>query len=406
MDSQNESVSANEVDPIKSAPAMELAFLFLRLGLTAFGGPAAHIALMQQEVVERRAWMSNDQYLDLVGAANLIPGPSSTEVAILIGFRMAGWLGLLLSGICFIFPAFVLTLIIAWAYVRFGRLPHAGGILYGVKPVVIAVVLQAQFTLGRTAVKSKLLAAIGAAAVLLAFFNISPLLLLLAAGLLTGAIKWVTGSRQENLKPLISIVTLVGALAGLPIAFRRLISASIGLGLQPLFLVFLKLGAVVYGSGYVLLAFLRSEFVTQRAWLTAGQLLDSVAVGQLTPGPVFTTATFIGYVLAGPVGAIIATVGIFLPSFLFVAIFGPNLRHLRNSPKASAFLDGVNMAALALMAAVTWQLGRSAIVDLLTGILAIGSAFLLIRFRLNVLWLLLGGAAAGLAASLMVEVAS
>jgi chromate transporter len=383
--------------PQRSEPAAvrELALLFLRLGVTAFGGPAAHIAMMQEEVVERRQWLTKEQFLDLIGAANLIPGPSSTEVALYIGYRQAGGVGLFLAGVCFILPAFLLVMGIAWAYVRFGHLPQVAGVLYGVKPVVIAVVLQALWNLGRTAVKTRLLAGVGLAALVLAFTGVSPLLLLLGAGALVGGGRWVKERDRESLKPLLTLLFLVLALVAVTLLFGSYRAASSTLGLQPLFLVFLKLGSVVYGSGYVLLAFLRADLITQRGWLTSSQLLDAVAVGQVTPGPVFTTATFIGYLLAGPKGALVATVGIFLPAFVFVGISGPLVSRLRKSPMAGAFLDGVNMAALALMTVVTWQLGRDALVDGVTGALGIASAFLLFRFRLNSAWLVLGGALAG-----------
>ena len=390
----------NEPTP-KPIPLRELAALFLRLGLTAFGGPAAHIAMMQEEVVERRQWLTKEQFLDLLGAANLLPGPSSTEVALYIGYRQAGGIGILLAGVGFILPAFLMVMGLAWAYVRFGHLPQVTGVLYGIKPVVIAVILQALWNLGRTALKSKFLAGIGLAALPLAFFGVSPLLLLLGAGVLVGGGRWVKEKRQESLKPLLTLLSIVLAFVMAILAFTHYSAPSSTLGLRPLFLVFLKLGSVVYGSGYVLLAFLRADLVTQRFWLTPAQLLDSVAVGQVTPGPVFTTATFIGYVLAGPKGAIVATLGIFLPAFLLVGVSGPFLSRLRQSSLTGAFLDGVNVAALALMAVVSWQLGRAALVDAVTVALASLSALLLLRYRVNSAWLVLGGAVAGIAATLL-----
>lgn len=363
-----------------------LAGTFLRLGLTAFGGPAAHIALMEQEFVRRRRWLTAAEFLDLVGAASIIPGPSSTEVAIYLGYRRAGAAGLVLAGTCFILPAALLVTAIAWAYVRFGRLPSAAGLLRGVEPVVVAVIAQALWTFGRTALKSRLLAVLGAAALALDLAGASPLLLLAASGAIAA---WARAGAR-------------GAVAGVVVPAVPLASSAApaaGVGLGKLFLVFLKAGSVVFGSGYVLLAFLRGDLVERLGWLTEHQLVDAVAVGQLTPGPVFTTATFVGYVLRGPVGAVVATVGIFLPSFLLVAVTAPLIPRVRRSAVAGGFLDGVNVASLGLMAAVSVQLARAAIVDPLTAGIAVASLALLVRFRLNTTWLVLGGALLGIAAS-------
>jgi chromate transporter len=372
------------------ASLKELASLFLRLGTIAFGGPAAHIAMMEDEVVRRRRWMTHEEFLDLLGATNLIPGPNSTEMAIHIGHRQAGWKGLLVAGISFILPAVAIVTGFAWAYVRYGSLPQIAGILYGVKPVIIAIVLQALWSLGRTAMKTKLLAAIGIAGVVLTLLGIHELLILFGGGVVVVAAGYVWRKRKRGHK------------------FHSLMSASIlGLFFQPgtaaspfglwwLFLFFLKVGAVLYGSGYVLLAFIRADLVERWHWLTESQLLDAIAVGQVTPGPVFTTATFIGYVLGGTKGAITATIGIFLPAFFFVAVSGPLVPRIRRSATAGAFLDGVNAAALSLMLVVTYQLGRSAVIDLPTLLLALMSAVLLFRFRLNSVWLVLGAGIAGL----------
>ncbi len=374
-----------------------LALFFLRLGLTAFGGPAAHIAMMQQEVVERRKWLTQETFLDLLGASNLVPGPSSTELAIHIGFRLARWQGLLLAGICFILPAFLMVMAIAWAYVRFGHLPQVAGLLYGVKPVVIAVVLQALWNLGRTAIKTRFLAAVGIGAVVVAFLGINPLAVLFGAGALVVSKEWLAGKEKGNAAPLLLLLALIAALVALPLLFGRY-AASSAVDAKSVFWVFLKFGSIVYGSGYVLLAFLRADLVARLHWLSEPQLLDAIAVGQVTPGPVFTTATFIGFVLGGPIGAVVATVGMFLPAFLFVAVSGPLVTRLRSSPLAGAFLDGVNVASLALMAAVTWELGRAALVDGVTVALALASAILLLRFRINSGWLVIGGAVLGLLA--------
>lgn len=377
----------------------ELALIFLRLGTVAFGGPAAHIALMHREFVERRGWLTEADFLDLVGASNLIPGPSSTEVAIHIGMRRAGWAGLLLAGICFILPAALLVTALAWAYVRFGSLPQAAGILYGIKPVIIAVVAQALWMLGRAALKTRLLAAVGLAAASLAFLGVPPLALLFGSGAALGLKGWVRDEPTRRAGPLLALAAVAAALMGMPLliaAFQP--PASRAVGLAALLLVFVKIGSVIYGSGYALLAFLRADLVTRLHWLTSAQLLDSVAVGQFTPGPVFTTATFIGYLVAGPWGALVATVGIFLPAFVFVALSGPLLPRVRQSPTARAFLDGVNAASLALMAFVTWQLARAALVDAVTVAVAVVSAILLLRWKLNSAWLVLGGAVVGLLA--------
>jgi chromate transporter len=356
----------------------ELARLFLKLGTVSFGGPAAHIAMMEDEVVRRRSWLTREAFLDLVGAVNLIPGPNSTEMAIHVGRERAGWRGLLVAGTCFVAPAVLIVGAIAWAYVRFGTLPAAAGLLFGVKQVVVAVVLQALWALGRTAVKSWWLAALGAAAVVATALGVNELLVLGIAGALGVA-------RRTGRGPALGAFA-VGSLAGAPVAF----------GLWSLFGVFLKVGAVLFGSGYVLLAFLRADLVQRLHWLTEHQLLDAVAVGQVTPGPVFTTATFVGYVLRGASGAAVATVGIFLPAFVFVALSSTILPRLRRSPAARAALDAVNVASLALMAVVAWQLAGAALVDGWTVALAAAAAVLLLRYRVNSSWLVLGGAAAGL----------
>ena len=367
----------------------EIALLFLKLGTTAFGGPAAHIAMMDEEVVRRRHWLSEQEFLDYLSAVNFIPGPNSTEMAIHIGHRRAGWPGLIVAGSCFIVPAAVLVGILAWAYVRWGALPQVEGLLYGVKPVVIAVVLQALWKLGRSAVKTIWLAAVAVAALALAAVGINELLVLAIGGLLGLAGVWnrLRGQRASLLVPGIKRALSAAAIA-----------ASVPVGLWPIFLIFAKIGSVLFGSGYVLLAFLRADLVERYHWLTQQQLLDAVAVGQVTPGPVFTTATFIGYVLHGTPGAIAATLGIFLPAFVFVAISAPLLPKLRASRTAGAVLDGINVASLALMALVTWQLARAAFVDWFTLLLGIASAIALLRFRgLNSAWLVLAAAALGIA---------
>jgi chromate transporter len=340
---------------------------------------------MQHEVVRRRSWLSDSEFLDLLGATNLIPGPNSTELAIHIGHRRAGWAGLIVSGLAFILPAALIVTALAWAYVTFGSRPEAGAVLYGVKPAIIAVVIQALYRLGRAAVKSWALAVLTGVAVVAVAAGVHELAILFAAGL-----GWMLARRAAGLAILPTgwlAVPMFGAASAQPF------------GLWPLFLFFAKVGSVLFGSGYVLLAFLRADLVERWGWLSEAALLDAIAVGQVTPGPVFTTATFIGYLLGGGAGAFIATAGIFLPAFVFVAISGPLIPRLRQSKAAGAFLDAVNCASLALMAVVTWQLGRSAIVDVPTVLIAIASAVILLRFNINSAWLVAGGAAAGLLAS-------
>ncbi len=374
----------------------ELAWLFLKLGTIAFGGPAAHIAMMEDEVVRRKRWLSHEEFLDLFAATNLIPGPNSTEMAMHIGHKRAGFAGLLVGGICFILPAACIVLALAWMYVRFGKLPEAAGVLYGVKPVVIAVVLQALWGLGRTAVKTKFLAVTGIAVVVASFQGANELLLLLVAGVALCITRFgVTRLGSGKSAPAL-FVGVVSAFNGASAA-----SSVTAFGLWPLFLFFLKVGSVLFGSGYVLLAFLRADLVERWHWLTEAQLLDAIAIGQVTPGPVFTTATFIGYLLAGTKGGLIATLGIFLPAFVFVAISGPLVPRMRRSPLVGAFLDGVVVASLGLMAVVTLQLLRAALVDWITLLLAAVSAFWLFRYKTNSAWLVLGGALVGLALSLL-----
>jgi chromate transporter len=369
----------------------ELARLFLKLGTIAFGGPAAHIAMMEDEVVRRRRWLTPEEFLDDLGATTLIPGPNSTELAIHIGHARAGWRGLLVAGACFILPATLIVGTIAWAYVRFGSLPAVASLLYGVKPVVIAVVAQALWRLGRTALKTPGLWALGAAAVCATAFGANEILVLVAAAAVMALLR--SSSLHRSRAAVLPAAPLF--CCALPLAAAG--SASVSLWM--LFGVFAKAGAVLFGSGYVLLAFLRADLVDRLQWLTEQQLLDAVAVGQVTPGPVFTTATFIGYVLGGPAGAVVATVGIFLPAFVFVALSGPLIPRLRRSPTASAVLDGVNVASLALMVVVSFLLARAALVDVVTIGLSLASAYLLFRARVNSAWLVLGGAVVGLLAS-------
>jgi chromate transporter len=368
----------------------EVVRLFLKLGMTAFGGPAAHIAMMHDEIVKRRKWLSDQEFLDLVGATNLIPGPNSTEMAIHIGFLRAGWPGLIVGGICFIVPAMLIVLFLAWVYVRFGATPQVEWLLYGIKPVVIAIIVQALWSLGQKAVKGALTAAVAVILIVLYFMGVNEIALLFGGGLI---VMLVMNYRR-----------LRGRMAGIfiPLSSVGILSyVSIPFSLPQLFLTFLKIGAVLYGSGYVLLAFLRADFVVRFGWLTDQQLMDAIAIGQVTPGPVFTTATFIGFVLGGIPGALLATLAIFLPSFIFVAISNPLIPRVRNSAWVSGLLDGVNVASLGLMAAVTWQLGRASLISPLTILIALSSFVLLIWFKVNSTWLIVGGGLIGLLSSVL-----
>jgi chromate transporter len=374
----------------------ELARLFTKLGFVAFGGPAAHVAMMRQEVVERREWMDDQEFLDLNGATNLIPGPNSTELAIHIGRERAGWWGLLVAGTCFIVPATLIVLAFAVAYKFYGSTPAGQSLLYGITPVVVAIVAQALLGLLRTAVKGPLTGAVGAGALLLYLFaSVPEIPLLFGAALIVfatqNARRW--WGRVATVAPL---GLPLGSPLGIPIGFLATAKAPAVGGVLSIFWSFLKIGSVLFGSGYVLLAFLRSEFVGP-GMLTGQQLLDAGAVGQVTPGPVFTTATFIGYLLGGVPGALVATIGIFLPAFVFVALTGPFVSALRNSPVLSSLLDGVNVASLALMAGVTLQLARETVVDPFAVLIGAVALVLLLRFNTNSAWLVLAGGAVGFA---------
>jgi chromate transporter len=377
----------------------ELAAAFLKLGTIAFGGPAAHIALMEEEFVRRRRWLTQQEFLDRLGAANLIPGPSSTEMAIYVGYTKRGWPGLIVAGCCFIIPAAILVTLIAATYARYGSMPRVGGLLYAVKPVVIAVVLQAFWKLARSAVKTAVLGGVGGISVILLLLGADNLVVLAAAGAFAALpVLYVRLRRQAAATSIALTLLRLGSRrsrAAVAVFAAAAGTAAAPFSLWQLFLTFLKIGSVLFGSGYVLLAFLRSDFVARLHWLTEKQLLDAVAVGQVTPGPVFTTATFIGYLVGGLSGAAVATVGIFLPGFLLVAVSGPLIPRIRRSQLAGAILDGVIVGSLALMGVVTWQLARAALVDPLTITIAGLSAILLFASRLNVAWLILTAAIIG-----------
>jgi chromate transporter len=362
-----------------------LARLFIALGFTAFGGPAAHIGMFHNEVVRRRRWLDEAQFMDLLGATNLIPGPNSTEMTIHIGYRRAGWRGMIVAGTSFILPATLIVLALSWAYVRFGTLPQAAWLLGGVEPVVLAIIAQALWALGRKTITSALPALIGLAAMGLYLWGFSPLWILLG-----GALVGLLARNYRRLLRLPALVFLL-PLAGSPPTE----TAGQPFSLWLLFLTFFKIGSVLYGSGYVLLAFLQADFVERLGWISQQQLLDAVALGQITPGPLFTAATFIGYLLGGVPGALLATLGIFLPSFAFVAISNPLIPRIRSSPWAAGLLDGVNYASLGLMAGVLVELGLPHLNHPFELVVALLSLFLLLRVRLNSTWLVLGGALAG-----------
>jgi chromate transporter len=370
--------------------------------------------MMRRELVERRHWVSEERFLDLLGLANVIPGPSSTELAIYLGYERAGWMGLVVGGATFILPAVLIVLFLAWLYTQLGSLPQFAWAFYGIKPVIIAIILQALVGLARTAVKTPLLAVMGIAAFAIYLRTNNPILVIFGAGvvvmLLVNGTRWWSqrksrqgrswtnpGTGEQGKVPLLGL-GLSQAAGRVP---RMLLVAAAlavpAVGLLPIFFTFLKIGAVTYGSGYTLLAFLRSDVVSTTRWITDQQLIDAVAIGQLTPGPVFTTATFIGYLIAGVPGAIVATAGIFLPSFILVALVYPLGTRIRRSPWLSAFLDGVNVAALALIAGVLILLAKAALVDWFTIVLAAVALILLLRFKMNSAWLILGGAVVGTA---------
>jgi chromate transporter len=367
-----------------------VASFFLKLGFLAFGGAAGHIAMMRRELVDRRKWISEQDFLDLFGIMNLIPGPSSTETVIALGYWRAGWPALILAGVLFILPAMLMILALSWAYVRYGMLPAAQWILYGINPMVIAIIADALLSLGRTALKTAWLALMAVASLALYFRGVSIVAILAGAAVLTAIVGY---SKTKGHQRALGILPMLSAGAGAAMAA----ASAIPFSMSRLFLTFLKIGAVSYGSGYVLLAFLRADFVAHLHWLTDKQLLDAIAAGQITPGPVFASATFVGYVTGGLKGALLATLGIFLPSFIFIAIVFPLIPKLKGSAWARIFLDGINAVTVGLMAAVSWQLARGAILDWFTAAEATAGLLILRRFQINSAWLVLGGLVVGFA---------
>ena len=367
---------------MKETRLREIALLFLKLGITAFGGPAAHIAIMHQEVVIKKKWLTEQHFLDLIGATNLIPGPNSTEMAIHIGNERGGWKGLIIAGFCFIMPAVLITGCLAWLYKSYGQLPQIQPFIYGIKPAIIAIILVAIYPLSKKSLQTIELGIIGVIALLLSWLGYSEILVLFGAGFVAMGLAAIRLKRTSA--PVSFIPLLIFGNSGF------FSSANISL-----FLSFLKIGAILYGSGYVLFAFLDSELVA-KGIITRQQLIDAIAVGQFTPGPVFSSVTFICFQINGISVAIISTIGIFLPSFVFVALLNPLVRKMRGSILFTAFLNAVNVASIALILLVCYQLGKDSITNWRTILIAIAGIFILLKFRtLNSAIIILGGSIAG-----------
>ena len=374
----------------KDSAIKDIAKLFLRLGFTAFGGSAAHIAMMQQEVVTKRKWLNEQEFLDLLGATNLIPGPNSTEMAIHIGHARAGWKGLIVAGMCFILPAVCITLIFAVLYRQYGQLPEVQPFVYGIKPAIIVIILSAVFPLAKKSLKTPELILIGITVLILSLLNIHEIYLMFGAGLFALLSATVRNKRAGKLNSFLPLPLL-------HVTSSVLLSAT---NLN-LFLTFLKIGAVLYGSGYVLIAFLDTELVAT-GLLSRQQLIDAISVGQFTPGPVFSSVTFVGYQINGIWGAVISTVGIFLPSFVFVALLNPLIKRMRNSIGFSAFLDAVNVASVAIIIAVCFAMGKETITDWRTILIAVAGIVITFRFtKINSSFIVLTGSLTGYLLSLV-----
>jgi chromate transporter len=364
---------------------LEVLQLTFTLGCTAFGGPAAHIAMLRSETVERRGWLSEAEFLDMLGATNLIPGPNSTEMIMHVSHKRAGLAGMILGGVAFILPAMVLVSVLAWGYVRFGTLPQTESILRVIKPVVVVLIAQALWSLGQKAFKGWQTGLVGVGALGLYWLGVDEIILIAAGGLILVMAARVLPIAKDEINLVLPFIGSLGLQA-----------AASTVRLVSLFWAFFKIGAVLYGSGYVLLAFMQSDLVEGLGWISQQQLIDAVAVGQVTPGPVFTTVTFVGYLLRGWPGALVATLGIFLPSFIFIGVTHPQVSRMRQLAWGASLLDGVNAVALALMAAVTLQLAKGALTDPLSIGLAAVAGVLLFRFKVKSLWLVLGAAGLGL----------
>lgn len=358
----------------------EIAGLFLKLGFLSFGGPAAHIAMMEAEVVKKRKWMDADHFLDLIGATNLIPGPNSTEMAMHCGHERAGLRGLVVAGVAFIFPAVLITSLFAWLYVTYGQLPEAEPFIYGIKPAVVTIIASAVITLGKKALKTKELYVLGTLCVVLSLVGVNEILALFLTGVLA-LLLYLFRQRGSGVFPVLLMPLTTGGVTADSLR---------------VFLIFLKVGALLYGSGYVLFAFLDAELVAT-GLMSRTELMDAVAVGQFTPGPVLSTATFVGWILQGPEGALLATIGIFLPSFLLVALLNPLIPRMRKWKPVSAFLDGVNVGSVAVILAVCLQMGFEAVTDWRTTLIFLLGLLVVFFFKkVNSAWLVIGGSALGL----------
>lgn len=396
------SVKNDKDTPIKaeaplstSSKLKEVMLLFLRLGMTAWGGPAVSVAMMHDEVVRRRKWMDDQRFLDILGATNLIPGPNATEVATHLGLSRAGWKGFFSAGLLFLIPGSIMALVLAWIYVNYGGLPQVSAVLYGIKPAVIAIIIQALVTLGKKACKDWLLLVVGVAALALYLVGVEEMILLFAGAAVI--LLWRGGKSIFRHRGL----ALLCLPAWLNLSFLRLSpflnNAAATFSNTTLFLSSLKIGAVMFGTGYVLIAFAHSEFVSSLGWINNSQLIDAITVGQALPGPLSKSVTFIGYILGGIPSAIIATIGFFLPSFILVALLSKIVILARKSWWASAFIDGVNVSALGLMAGATVTIARTAVVDIFSILLTLASLFLVFKYKVSSHWIILGGGILGLA---------
>lgn len=367
-----------------NANLKDIAKLFLKLGIIGFGGPAAHIAMMQDEVVTKRKWLTEQHFLDLIGATNLIPGPNSTEMAIHIGYEKGGWKGLIVAGLCFILPAVFITGIFAWLYKQYGQIPEVRPFIYGIKPAIIAIILGAIFPLAKKSLKSIELAIIGMLVLGFSLLKFNEIYIMFGAGFLALFLASIRQNKPRNTNSF------------LPLTFLQITNTTILSATNSnLFLIFLKIGAILYGSGYVLFAFLDTELVST-GLLSRQQLIDAIAVGQFTPGPVFSSVTFIGYQINGLTGAIVSTIGIFLPSFVFVALLNPLVKKMRDSTSFSAFLDAVNVASVAIIVTVCFEMGRETITDWRTILLAVLSIAITFGYKqMNSAFVVLGGSLIG-----------
>lgn len=371
-------------------PLLQLAGLFLKLSITAFGGPVVHIAMMHDEVVNRRKWLTDTDFLDLLAATNLIPGPNSTELALHIGYKRCGLLGLITAGTCFILPTGLIVGTLAWGYTRYGDTPETSWLMYGISPVIIAIVLKAIWKLGNNAIKNLTDGVLCISVAMLSLSGINEIVLLVCGSLITLIVRFSKGMTVASMLTIAASTTIAIKAIALPIG-----QAVVPFTLTRLTLFFVKVGSILFGSGYVLLVFLRADLTERWGWLTEQQLIDAITIGQISPGPISTTATFIGYILGGWVGAVLATVGIFIPGFIFVAATQPLIPRLRSSKLTSSLLNGIVVTSLGLMLAVTWHLTLSAIIDFPTIGLALGSALALTLWKINATWVILGGAITG-----------